>query len=255
MTERPNMGAILAIVLLTGAIPVVAAPALVDVVIDFEAPPYTPNTWLGGQDGWSEAIPALSIGWGKVIATADSGDYTGGYAARGHDGTTATYIGGKCLKAAIYPLQVTADYYAATAMNSAVFIWRDLDDDGAYDRTVDASDETGVQFGIAGTGVFYARLPQFGTSVAGNALTVGHWYRIVTTFVSTDPETGAGTITLSAVDLTDGSTAVSTGFTDRNFTIGDPAEWIGIGMRVDGGGFVDNITLSYPLAGTVIAIR
>ncbi len=212
------MWPVMAIAAVGGLLSAFASPARANVMITFEKPTYTTGT-LEGQDGWSTTTATSP---GQVYATGTSGDYVGGQAARGYTGVSgqSTYIGTRALGENFGPTAtISADFYASSG--------------ATYLGGVGLA-----QFGMANLN-FYARGGS-STQVTGNAVTSQHWYHLTATFNTT-----AGTMTLTALDLTNHSAPVATGITNQVLPLGDMSSWNTISLRADVTG-VDNIAVSVP---------
>ncbi|NNM84992.1 MAG: PEP-CTERM sorting domain-containing protein [Phycisphaerales bacterium] len=200
-----------------GLLSAFASPTRADVLITFEKPTYTTGT-LAGQDGWSTSS---SNSPGQVYTTATSGDYVGGQAARGYTGVSGqpTYIGTRALGESFGPTAtISADFYAS---NGSSYL-------GGVGLAV---------FGMSNN-KFYVRGGS--TAITGDAATAGHWYHLTATFNTT-----AGTMTLTALDLTNHSSSVATGITSQVLPLGDMSSWNTIALRAELTA-VDNIDVSVP---------
>lgn len=153
------------------------------------------NAPFDGIKGWSRST---SSALPRIVATSDSGEYVGGQALGSSN--SGTFIGG--VRGIAVPglknmIRFDAQYYTGLSVG--------LMHDGDGDALFDANGDTGMAYGVGGTGVkFQARHPNFGTEILSPVTgSTGNWYRIEVTVG--DPSGGQREITMAVRNLTTAS--------------------------------------------------
>ncbi len=159
------------------------------------APVISGNAPFDGTKGWSRSVSSSPA---RIVATSTSGEYQGGQAlGTNGSGTMICAVRDIAVPGTKNMIRFDAQYFTGIMVG--------LVRDGDGDSLFDSNSDTGMSYGVGGTGVkFQARNAGFGTEILSPVTgTNGNWYRFQVEMG--DSSSGQREITMAVRNLTSGS--------------------------------------------------